>query len=148
MEMPLETMHLALADRIKDGSNGAFLRDDALLAVVLLTDEDDCSRVDDNFTVTSPIEVCAKATDPLTYTAFLDTLKGKGRWATAVIAGPGPGTCNSSFGDAAEATRLKAFATSAGKTGKFSSICAGDLTTALDDAMKTFDAACQEFPPR
>ena len=34
-----------------DGTNSGFLRPDALLAVVILTDEDDCSREDNNFTI-------------------------------------------------------------------------------------------------
>lgn len=43
-EMPLDAgIRMPLADRIADGSNAGFLRDDALLAVVILADEDDCS---------------------------------------------------------------------------------------------------------
>ena len=40
--MAVLAVELALTDRIDDGSNGDFLRDDALLAIVMLTDEDDC----------------------------------------------------------------------------------------------------------
>ena len=35
-----------------DGPNAGFLRPDALLGVVIMTDEDDCSRTDNNFQIT------------------------------------------------------------------------------------------------
>jgi hypothetical protein len=148
MEMPLEAMKLAVTDRVKDGSNAGFMRDDALLAVVYLTDEEDCSRSDDNFMVDGG--VCDKA-DLTTVPAYLTVLDGvkkeRGRWATAAIAGPGPGACMSSFGSADEASRLKEFVTLTGANGIFSSICGGDLAGALNDALKTFTAACESFPP-
>src|SRR5690606_33246380 len=51
IEMPLYATELALRDRVQDGTNAGFRRDDALLAIVMLTDEDDCSRRDNNFQV-------------------------------------------------------------------------------------------------
>jgi hypothetical protein len=69
------------------------------------------------------------------------------RRATAVIAGPGPGSCTSDFGDALEARRLKQFATETGDNAVFSSICEGDLASALGQALETFQAACENFPP-
>ena len=156
-EMPLYAMELALVDRIADGTNGTFLREDALLAVVVLTDENDCSRTDDNITL-APFDdadtvLCAPGTAPLMpvnhFLQTLDTLKGeRGRWASAVIAGPGPGQCTSAFGDAAEATRLKEFVTGAGATSAiFSSICDGDLASSLTAALDLFQTACEGFPP-
>jgi hypothetical protein len=72
---------------------------------------------------------------------FLDTLKGdRSRWATAAIAADGD--CTSAFGDATDATRLKSFVSQAGPQGAFSSICVGDLTVGLNDALDTFAAAC------
>jgi hypothetical protein len=157
MEMPLETMRMAFDARVKDGTNAGFLRDDALLAVVILTDENDCSRSDNNFTVklgngqngTSNGECDPKDLNKVQdYADFLDQLKGgTGRWATAVVAGPGPGDCMSAFGSAEEATRLKDFVGLAGQNGVFSSICDGDLTIGLHNALETFQAACESFPP-
>jgi len=147
IEMPLQSLKLALNERMADGTNAGFLRPDALLGVVIMTDEDDCSRTDDNFTITD--DSCDKVAQvPVAdYATMLDTVaKGKGRWATAVIAGPGPGDCSSSFGKAIEAKRMKAFASLAGKNGTFSSICDGDLTKSLKQALDTFDAACKNFP--
>jgi len=161
IEMPLHMWELALTERVADGSNAGFLWEDALLAVVVLTDEDDCSRPEDRieFNLTDPIGGGAAAADecdtdapellPLDrfFTTF-DSVKGdRGRWAVAVIAGPGPGTCSSSFGDAAEGVRLKRFVDAAGENAVFSSICDGDLASSLMDALDTFDAACQNFPP-
>ena len=148
IEMPLYAMKLAFNDRMADGTNKGFLRDDALLAVVVLTDEDDCSREDNNFTYDGDGQCDGKPNvKPVSdYVAVLDAAaKGPGRWATAVIAGDK--ACKSSFGDAADAKRLKDFVNLAGKNGTFSSICDGDLSGALQKALDTFDAACKSFPP-
>ncbi len=146
-EMPLECMKLALKDRIADGTNAGFLRDDALLAVVFLTDEDDCSfsatTLDEGFG-----DLCednAGAEKPESYVTFLDELKkDRGRWATAVIAGKTD--CQSSFGNAAEAKRLDQFVTATGKNAVFSSICDGDLSKSLEAAIAKFGEACRSFP--
>lgn len=139
-EEPLRSLHLGLTDRIKDGANAAngsgFLRDDALLAFVVLTDEDE-----------SGAEVSGGSFDIGTYPAMFDAVKGgqRGRWAAAVIAGEKE--CNSSqFGDALEAVELKKFISDVGKNGVFSSICEGDLTKGLTTALATFDQACKSFP--
>ena len=147
IEMPLEALKLAVNERVADGTNAGFLRPDALLAVVILTDEDDCSRQDNNFTYAGDgaCETMQNVTPLTDYVSMLDTAaKGPGRWATAVIAGDK--ACKSSFGDAADAKRLKSFVGLAGKNGTFSSICDGDLSGSLQKALDTFDAACKSFP--
>ncbi len=148
LEMPLYATQLALRDRIADGTNAGFLREDALLAIVILTDEDDCSRTDNGFSILT--DACGANNGdymPVVETVdFLDTLVGsRGRWATAVIAGPS--ACTSSFGDATHAENLQQFVSITGENAVFSSICSGDLTTALAEALDTFDAACQGFDP-
>ena len=147
LEMPLYALKLAFNDRMADGTNAGFLRDDALLAIVIITDEDDCSREDNNFTIMSDSCLTMPNLHPVAeYAAMLDTAaKGAGRWAAAVIAGDK--SCKSSFGDAIEAARLKDFVSVAGKNGTFSSICDGDLTNGLQKALDTFDAACRSLPP-
>lgn len=152
-EMPLLGLEWALGRRTQDGTNAGFLRDDALLGVVMLSDQDDCSREDDGFVIDGQKDSCFDPADPNIipldfYIDFLDGLKqGRGRWASAVMAGPGPGPCDSSFGTAAEATRLKDFVSRTGNNGQFSSICDGDLTLALEQALDTFEGACNTFPP-
>lgn len=138
-EMPLETARLALTDRLADTNTG-FLREDALLAIVIVTDEDDSSTTADNLTV----PLTGGAGDPITnyVSAFNTIARGANRWATAVIAAPEP--CGEK---SAAADRLRDFVDAAGPRGKFSSICVNDLTPALLEALSTFDAACNEFPP-
>jgi hypothetical protein len=150
IEMPLHTAELAFTERMSDGTNQGFLREDALLALVIISDEDDCSRTDNNFSIESDSCHPEWPENPAIsyYTGFLDTLKGeRGRWATAVIAGPGPGTCESDFGEAFPARRLRRFVDETGENAVFSSICDGDLATGLGAALDTFSAACESFPP-
>jgi hypothetical protein len=146
--MPFYTTQLAFTTQAT--TNAGFLREDALLAMVILTDEDDCSRPDNDFVLANdscnpewPENITIEE-----HLGFLDQIKDvRGRWAAAVIAGPGPGTCSSEFGDAIEALRLRRFVAEAGPNAVFSSICDGDLTGALTDALDTFSAACDSFPP-
>lgn len=142
-EMPLLMTKWALGNRVMDGTNAGFLRDDALLGIVMLTDEDDASTEQNNFTVTAtsqpPVDF-----HPADLITFLDNLKGhRTRWAAGVIAGETD--CSSSFGDAAKATRLQDFVSQANGTStqaSFSSICDGDLTGALQKTLDTFQTAC------
>jgi hypothetical protein len=147
-EMPLAAMRAAFDDRMIDGTNAGFRRDDALLGIVLLTDENDCSY-EQSVTLSFSQTLCESQMEAVSsYVGFLDTYTGdRGRWATAVIAGPGPDTCTSDFGSADYASRLKEFTTMTGTNAVFSSICDGDLTTGLADALELFSAACDDFPP-
>ncbi len=148
-EMPLAAMRTAFEERMSDGTNGGFRRPDALLAVVILTDENDCSY-EQPVTLGFGQSLCdAQMEPPANYSAFLDAYTGDhGRWAVAMIAGPGPGSCSSSFGNADYAERLVQFASAAGASNALvSSICAGDLTVGLTDALELFDTACENFPP-
>lgn len=147
IEMPmLMADHSLTTQAGAGGPNAGFLRDDALLAVVMITDEDDQSYTGDNFTIdatgTSPIDF-----QPADLINQLDTLKGdRSRWAAAVIAGDGD--CTSSFGDAVNAARLKDFvnqANSGSTQAVFSSICDGDLSIGLKKALDTFQAACGQI---
>jgi hypothetical protein len=135
IERPLENMALSVTSGAASNNAGgeAFVRKDALLAFIVITDEDEGGTEDE------PARAMAA------YPAIFDQAKGeRGRWAAAAIAGPT--ACQSTFGNAAEATRLQAFITDVGKNGVFSSICTGDLTTGLTAALTTFDQACRDFP--
>ena len=144
VEMPLLMSKYALSERIADGTNGDFVRPDALLAIVMLTDEEDSSTTMDGFTLDANGNAPPNW-NPQDEVDFLDQLKGnRTRWAAAAIAGDGD--CSSSFGDAVDATRLKQFVQLANGQGTtqavFSSICDGDLTIGLKAALDTFQAAC------
>lgn len=145
-EMPLAVTKAAFTEQIANGTNAGFLRDDALLALVILTDENDCSY-EQSVSLGLLDFLCESDMEPVqTYVDTLDTVKEeRGRWATAVIAGPT--NCSSEFGDAAEATRLQEFVDITGDNAVFSSICEGDLTIGLEAALDTFEQACNSFPP-
>ncbi len=147
-EMPLMMLDWAFHDRTDDGTNAGFLRDDALLAMVVLTDEDDCSRSGNNWQLGLFDDLCdPNELFPITdYTTMLDDLKDeRGRWAMAVIAGET--TCESAYGGATEAVRLKNFVAETGENAVFSSICDSDLASSLTAALEKFQAACEAFPP-
>ncbi len=142
VEMPLDALRMAVVDRMADGKNAGFLRVDALLAVVIITDEDDCSHLGPKIK-----DACdPQDLKPLpTFLSALDQVTGgRNRWATAVIAGET--ACSSAFGSAAEAVRLKEFVAQTGKNAVFSSICQGDLVKPLEAALATFGEACKGFP--
>lgn len=142
-EMPLGGMRDALEDRMTDGTNVGFRRTDALLGVVFMTDEEDCSY-EQSVTLSFGQTLCEAQLEPATnYVAFLDAYTGhRSRWAAAAIAGMGPGDCTSAFGSANEATRLKAFVAAAGAQARMSSICDGNLATSLQQTLALFQSAC------
>ncbi len=142
-EMPLGAMRDAFEDRMQDNTNAGFHRPDALLGVVFLTDEEDCSY-EVPVTLSIGQTLCdSQMEPPANYVAFLDQYTGhRSRWAAAAIAGMGPGTCSSSFGNAQEATRLKAFVQGAGTQARMSSICDGDLSVSLSQTLALFQSAC------
>ena len=145
-EMPLEAIRRSIEDRVEDGVNTDFFREDALLGIVVLTDEDDCSTQEARVNLGFGDDICDDAHVVDDYVAALDGFKGeRGKWATAVIAGLD--NCNSALGSARRATRLLDFSEQTGENAITSSICEGDLASALQDALETFDAACRSFPP-
>lgn len=142
-EQPLKAAQSALIDRVTDGANAGFLREDALLAIVILTDEDDQSS---NNQGGLPFPIPGNNVPVADFVDSFDTVKkGRTQWATAVIAGAMAPQCVSVFGNAAYAARLQEFITETGKNAVFSSICNGDLSGSLNDALKTFTAACDDF---
>ncbi|HEU0036451.1 MAG TPA: hypothetical protein VFQ53_37825 [Kofleriaceae bacterium] len=145
-EMPLAAMRDAFEDRMMDGTNTGFHRPDALLGVVFLTDEEDCSY-EQSVSLGFGQSLCESGMEPVTnYVQFLDSYTGNhSRWAVAAIAGPGPGTCSSSFGSADEATRLKDLVTQTGANATMASICDGDLSIGLMQALAVFQSACGDI---
>jgi hypothetical protein len=145
-EMPLSAMRDAFEERMMDGTNMGFRRSDALLAVVFLTDEEDCSY-EQSVTFGIGASLCDSMQEPVAnYVQFMDTYTGhRSRWAIAAIAGPGPGACSSSFGNADEATRLKAFVQQTGQNAVMSSICDADLSIGLAQALMLFQSACGDI---
>jgi hypothetical protein len=142
-EMPLSAMRDAFEERMTDGTNTGFHRPDALLGIVFLTDEEDCSY-ETSVSLGIGQALCDSQMTPVDqYVQFLDGFAGnRTRWAAAAIAGPGPGACSSTFGNADEATRLKSFVQQTGANATMSSICDGDLSIGLAQALAVFQSAC------
>ncbi len=168
LEMPLYAVEHALSPALQSaptGPNSGFLRPDALLMVIILTDEDDCSTDLSEIDMSLTMDMnhpFAGANDDFGctdgagndsgdhwitiehYLEFLDGLMGqRSHWAVAVIAGERG--CSSSYGDAVTAHRLQRFVEQAGTNAVFSDICAADLAGALDEALDKLQVACDEY---
>lgn len=135
-EKPIDGLVMSLTDRATD-QNQNFLRDDALLAFFVLTDEEDSS-----------------SNTPQAAIQKLDALKKvRGRWAGAVISGQKSGTCNSGTHTAYQAPKLHQLVEGAADpaTGRnnviWRTICQDTFDTAVKDALDTFTVACLNIPP-
>lgn len=158
-EMPLAAMKLALGSQLAPGgaNEGFYSREDnSLLAVVMITDEDDCSVESGGVLVrdASGNSDCSSDKSKGIYDldeakGFLDDLTGgEGRYVAVAIAGPGPKSCSSSFGDAVFAERIKKFIDLVGAYGVFGNICSGDMWTSLQEALSVMTVACRGLPPK
>lgn len=135
-EKPIDALVMSFTDRLAD-QNKNFVRDDALLAFFILTDEEDSST-------NTPEQAIQK----------MDLLKKvRGRWAGAVISGQKSGSCSSNGGSAGQAPKLHRLVEGAADTatGKnnviWRTICQDSFDTAVTDALNTFTVACQNLPP-
>jgi hypothetical protein len=156
-EMPLAGLELALGEQSAVGgpNEGFYPSDeDALLVIVIITDEDECS-VDEGGTMVTTISGgtdCDEAQSTGLYdleagAQFVDDLAGgPGRYVVVGIAGPGPDSCSSAFGEAIYAKRLEEFVGMFGAAGVFGNICDGDLSTSLTAALEVIEVSCDEFP--
>lgn len=157
-EMPFAAIEMALVDQAESGKpNEGFYRkdEDSLLVIVVITDEDDCSIDQGGLMVTSALgeSDCSETKSKGLYT--VDYIKGvvdevtggEGRYVVIGIAGPGPSSCTSDFGNAANAKRLRAFIDACGQYGVFGDICAGDLWTSLEKGLEVMQVSCDAFPP-
>jgi hypothetical protein len=144
-EQGLRAMRLALSDRVASGVNAGFLRPGARLAVVIVSDEDDCS---DSGTAPAIIypprqDACHSAAQQALQPAvqeFVDFLRGplagQGRdLMVGIIAGVDPVTklpeipaCNPA---GYMATRYKAFADAFGSRAYVDDVCRPDFTPTL-----------------
>jgi len=159
-EMPFAAFWQALHPDFQSapgGPNEGFYRktENSLLVVVVITDEDDCSIQNGGTMSLSLLEGsdCNEETStglfpPEEMKVFLDGLTGgEGRYVVVGIGGEDAGGCSSSFGDAAEARRLKELVELCGDYGVFGNICDGDLSTSLQEALDVMEIACDDMPP-
>ena len=128
-EQPASAAAASFEDPWRSGANAGFLRDDALLVVLALTDEDEQPLPQMDVDGVYGRLIAAKgAPDKM---AFL----GVG----------GAATCQGVYGSAREAVTLRAVSDRF-ESGLFWDLCQGDLGDGLTDAIGLIDQACVGFP--
>jgi len=130
-EQPANTAADALADL--GGLNAGFVRDDAVLLVVAMTDEDEKPL---------PAQTAQQIVDKI--------VAAKGDINNVVFLGVGGSTlCQGPYGTATPANTLQEVANifAASGRGVFWDLCDGDLTQAFESAIEVVDSACDEFGP-
>ncbi len=120
-ERGLEAAYLALSNPLIAGHNAGFLRPNATLSVVVVSDENDSSTRDLDF-----------------YTSFLLSVKGERnaeRFSLSAIVGDPPSGCRGDGGRAQAGLRYLEVAQRTG--GVFQSICTADWARALEELSTT-----------
>jgi len=135
-EQPVTAMLTALNPPWSENQNAGFLRDDALLVVIAMTDEDEQPTVGDAFTAEEIFSAVA-------------ALKGGDPKKVVFLGVGGSATCTGLYGTVdAPATKLKAITDlfSAQERGIWWDLCGGQpMEDGLDAAFAIIDQACDEF---
>jgi hypothetical protein len=162
-EQPFRAARLALTDRIQDGTNAGFLRPGARLAVVFISDEDDCSDTPPRDISTNSgagnaechtLDVKQTLLDPVAdFAAFLQgPIEGEARdtivagivgvapttldpaCATPAVCGSPPAECTSCCATAYDRAERHSWLLSAmGSRSRLASICDGSFAASLQD---------------
>ena len=143
-EAPLEATRLGLIDRVNDAEayNQGFLRDDALLVLILVTDEDDQSvwmGLNSWPLLGGPGSV-APVSD---FWNMLVGLKGDHPENIAVVGITGP----ASGGGDTDAPRVHDFLSLAEPNSYWTDISGNDYSTALQEALELIEGSCGGFIP-
>ncbi|MCP4675058.1 MAG: hypothetical protein GY854_06055 [Deltaproteobacteria bacterium] len=162
-EMPLASLRLALEKVAPGEPNEGFLREEALFVVVIITDEDDCSRPDGDNDFSMFSDDCMAAplkhnlVDLGEFQQILESRFGEGGYVVVTIAGASDcevsGTmcsANDNYGGAMLADRLIDFTenyigTEEGRNGVFADLCTIELPTALEQALDKMEVVCDEY---
>jgi hypothetical protein len=164
-EMPLQALELFLDKTAPGGPNAGFLRDRSVFALVLITDEDDCSHPKEQTSFTAPDDRCMENPGVHNlqslpyYKSLLDARFGENQYVIVVIAGRT--ACSTSAaqcdGESAQhagchqaGVRLADFVesqigTSAEQNGTFADLCTVDLPLALEVALGKMSNACDHY---
>jgi hypothetical protein len=135
-EQPASTATIALGPMMQatGAPNAGFLRDDALLVVVAITDEDEQPAPTD----ASPQQIYDRL------------VAVKGDVTRMVFLGiGGASSCDGAYGSANAATKLKATTDLfvAKGRGLFWDLCAGTLEQGFAQALELIESACDQFDP-
>jgi hypothetical protein len=163
-EMPLQSMGLAIVKDQPGEANDGFFRENSLFILVMITDEDDCSTGEDNFTITDDACMTPEPEpflEPLqTYKDYLtEKFGGTDKYVVVTIAGLNgcgadayPTTCDEddSYAGALDAIRLEDFmwnyiGVEEDDNGVFSDICNDSMSEALEQALAKMEVACDEY---
>jgi hypothetical protein len=168
-EMPLECMREALDKDASGGNNEGFLREDSLFIAVVITDEDDCSRTDNDFTISHDQCMTDAAYPPdevlVPLQEFKDFLNGRfggtDRWVFVTISGAtdcdttswSSDSCDPEedpYAGAFESVRLMDWmnnyvGVTESDNGVFADICTTNLPDALAAALAKMEVACDEY---
>jgi hypothetical protein len=139
-ELPMDAMLQATssAKNRPGGCNEGFLRDDAILVVTFITDDDDESSTG-NPAIWQQTLLDAKHDDPKALVVL--GLVGDNNLDQGLRGGP----CQ--FFEANGAPALQSFVQSFGDRGLLASVCAEDYSPFFEEAVSTIDTACDEFIP-
>ncbi len=132
-EQPANTAADAVSPPAVTMENAGFVRDDAVLCVVALTDEDEQP---------TPQQTAQQIADKL--------IAAKGTIDNVVFLGiGGDSECEGPYGGAEEAALMREVAEifAAANRGVFWDLCQGDLEAAFQSALETVDSACSDFEP-
>ncbi len=135
-EQPASAAAASLEQPFLNGVNAGFLRDDALLVVIAITDEDEQPTPNMNAQQVFNRLVAVKGGDP-TRMVFLGI-------------GGGNGGCNNgAYGSADEATKLMNITSlfQAEQRGVWWDLCQGNLEDGLEAAFEVIEKACDELGP-
>lgn len=166
-EMPLQALELFLQKTAPGGVNEGFLRQDAVFALVLITDEDDCSHPKEETSFTAADDKCMDAPSEHNlqtleyYKQLLDTRFGPDSYVIVVVAGRTACTTSASAcvnddpqhaGCLQAGRRLTDFVenyigTDQDDYGVFADLCTVDIPMALEAALGKISTACEEFIP-
>jgi hypothetical protein len=148
-EVPIDAMLTAVSPLLnQDGAcNDGFIRDDALLVVVLITDEED------DHEMLGPLEIAGSEGDPPEWFEHIVDLKGGVEQNVAVLSllgHPKPNACPDfqwdMFNGAEIANRLIAF-TEMFPAGAYGDVCASNYDEFFATAVSHVQTACDEFVP-
>jgi hypothetical protein len=133
-EQPASAAAASMEPPYTTGPNAGFLRNDALLVVVAITDEDEQPI---------PVQSAAEVYDRLV------AAKGGDVKRMVFLGIGGSQSCEGVYGSADQAQTLRELTDLfiAQNRGVFWDLCQGQLEDGLTEAMQVIEQACGEFPP-
>ena len=136
----LELTAYNTAEALHDPQNAGFLRDDSLLLIVMLTDEE--THDNDLATMVDIRNRMLSAVDDR-----LDRLVVLGIAAGAGVFEAPESVCEGPYGKAAPARRLASIVASFRERGIFQPICDGELATSFAEVLDDVVSACKDYEP-